>query len=280
MKISIITVCYNSAKTVRDALESVWQQKRDGVEIEYIVVDGKSKDNTVEIIKEFECKVNSHQPPTTNHQPSFTFKWISEPDEGLYDAMNKGMKMATGELIGIVNSDDMLNAPDVLERVARYAADGTEVLGGCVRFVPTSTRYENLNETPSARYVNPRFWKKWMLSWGWTPPHPGLYIRKSAYEKYGYYRADCEISADDEIIMRLVRKGGASYKYMPICTVAMRLGGKSTQAKNLILQNKELVQFNKDNGYWCCLPMMFPKLGIKALEIIVPKLLRVFGKMV
>ena len=175
MKISIITVCYNSAKTVRDALESVWQQKRDGVEIEYIVVDGKSKDNTVEIIKEFERKVDSHQPPATNHQPPvtshqppFTFKWISEPDDGLYDAMNKGMKMATGELIGIVNSDDMLNSPDVLERVAKCAVDGTEVLGGCVRFVPTATRYENLNETPSARYVNPRLWKKWMLSWGYS----------------------------------------------------------------------------------------------------------------
>lgn len=117
-----------------------------------------------------------------------------------------------------------------------------------------------------------------METWGWTPPHPGLYIRKDTYEKYGSYRADCEISADDEIIMRLVRKCGASYKYMPVCTVAMRLGGKSTQAKNLILQNKELVNFNKDNGYWCCLPMMFPKIGIKALEIIVPKILRIFGK--
>ena len=77
--------------------------------------------------------------------------------------------------------------------------------------------------------------------------------------------------------MRLVRRGGASYKYLPVCTVAMRVGGKSTQAKNLILQNKELGAFNRDNGYWCCLPMMFPKLGIKALEIIIPKLYNMLG---
>lgn len=272
MKISIITVSFNAESTIADTMESVWQQKLPaGVEIDYIVVDGFSTDGTVEKIKDFDKKVKGEA------RKGFSFKWISEKDNGLYDAMNKGIRMATGEIVGIVNADDMLNSKDVIAKVAEAAKDGTEVLGGCVRFVPTSTKYENLSNTSCTRYVWPKWWRPWMETWGWTPPHPGLYIRKSAYEKYGSYRADCEISADDEIIMRLVRKCGASYKYMPVCTVAMRLGGKSTQAKNLIMQNQELVNFNKDNGYWCCLPMMLPKIGIKALEIIIPKIMHVFG---
>ena len=273
MKISIITVSFNAEATISDAMESVWDQELPkGVELDYMAIDGLSKDSTVEKIKAFAEKVEK------SGRKDFSFRWVSEKDQGLYDAMNKGIRMATGEIVGIVNADDMLNSKDVIAKVAEAAEDGTEVLGGCVRFVPTATRYEDLGNTPCTRYVWPRWWRPWMETWGWTPPHPGLYIRKDTYEKYGSYRADCEISADDEIIMRLVRKCGASYKYMPVCTVAMRLGGKSTQAKNLILQNKELVNFNKDNGYWCCLPMMFPKIGIKALEIIVPKILRIFGK--
>lgn len=271
MKISIITVCFNSAKTVADTLASIRDQHHEEFEIEHIVVDGLSKDNTVDIIREGEALARA---------AGIEYRWLSEKDDGLYDAMNKGMKMATGDVIGILNSDDMMNAPDALEKVAKAAQDGTEVLYACVRFVKEETKYANLEATPSYRYIWPRLWRPWMESWGWTPPHPGLYIRKSAYEKYGYYRADCEISADDEIIMRLVRKCGASAKYLPACTVAMRLGGKSTQVKNLILQNRELVNFNKDNGYWCCLPMMFPKLGIKVLEILIPKVCRLFGKMV
>lgn len=266
MKVSVVTVCYNAVKTVGDALRSVYDQELPaGVELEHIVVDGLSTDGTADVVRAF-----AGEPP----RPGYSYRWLSEKDAGLYDAMNKGMRLATGEIIGIVNADDMLNARDVIGKVAAAAADGTEVLYGCVRFVPTATVYADLPKTPTARYVWPKWWRPWMESWGWTPPHPGLYIRKATYERCGYYRADCEISADDEIIMRLVRKCGASSKYLPVCTVAMRLGGKSTQAKNLILQNRELVAFNRDNGYWCCLPMMFPKLGIKALEILLPRLAR------
>ena len=273
MKISLMTVSFNAEATIADAMQSVWDQVLpEGVELDYVVVDGLSKDRTVEKIRAFDAMVKA------SGRKDFAFRWVSEKDKGLYDAMNKGIRMAEGEVIGIVNADDMLNAKDVVGKVAAAAADGTEVLYGSVRFVPTATKYADLAKTPCTRYVWPKLWRPWMETWGWTPPHPGLYIRKSAYEKYGAYRADCEISADDEIIMRLVRKCGASTKYLPVCTVAMRLGGKSTQAKNLILQNRELVAFNRDNGYWCCLPMMFPKLGIKAMEIIVPRVMRVFGR--
>ena len=272
MKISLMTVSFNAEATIADAMESVWDQRLpEGVFLDYMVIDGASTDGTVARIKAFADRV------ARAGRTDFSFRWVSERDKGLYDAMNKGIRMAEGEVIGIVNADDMMNAKDVVGKVAAAAADGTEVLYGSVRFVPTATTYANLAKTPCTRYVWPKWWRPWMETWGWTPPHPGLYIRKSAYEKYGSYRADCEISADDEIIMRLVRKCGASTKYLPVCTVAMRLGGKSTQAKNLVLQNRELVAFNRDNGYWCCLPMMFPKLGIKALEILVPRLMHLFG---
>ena len=272
MKISLMTVSFNAEATIADAMESVWDQRLpEGVFLDYMVIDGASTDGTVARIKAFADRV------ARAGRTDFSFRWVSERDKGLYDAMNKGIRMAEGEVIGIVNADDMMNAKDVVGKVAAAAADGTEVLYGSVCFVPTATTYANLAKTPCTRYVWPKWWRPWMETWGWTPPHPGLYIRKSAYEKYGSYRADCEISADDEIIMRLVRKCGASTKYLPVCTVAMRLGGKSTQAKNLVLQNRELVAFNRDNGYWCCLPMMFPKLGIKALEILVPRLMHLFG---
>lgn len=272
MKISLMTVSFNAEVTIDDTMYSVWDQELpEGVLLDYIIIDGLSNDSTVEKVKAFEAMVQA------SGRSNFNLRWVSEKDDGLYDAMNKGIRMAEGEVIGIVNADDMLNSKDVIAKVSVAAQDGTEVLGGDVRFVPQVARYEELGNILSTRYVWPKWWSPWMMTWGWTPPHPGLYIRKSAYEKYGSYRADCEISADDEIMMRLVRKCGASYKYMPICTVAMRLGGKSTQIKNLLLQNKELVQFNKDNGYWCCLPMMFPKLGIKALEILAPKILNFFG---
>ena len=272
MKISLMTVSLNAEATIADAMRSVWEQELpEDVEIDYMVLDGLSKDRTVERIREFADLV------AKSGRKNFTFRWVSEKDEGLYDAMNKGIRMAAGEVIGIVNSDDMLNSRDVIARVAAAAVDGTEVLYGCVRFVPKATRLAELGETRSTRFVWPKWWCTWMESWGWTPPHPGLYIRKDTYQKYGSYRADCEISADDEIIMRLVRKCGASIKYLPVCTVAMRLGGKSTQVKNLILQNRELAAFNRDNGYFCVLPMMFPKLAIKALEILVPRVMHFFG---
>jgi len=269
MKVTIITVCRNSARTIADALQSVRDQELpETVELEHVVVDGLSrKDNTVEIVKSFEAAA----------RPRFTYRWVSEKDSGLYDAMNKGIRMASGEIIGILNSDDMMNSRDVVARIAKAAEDGTEVLYADVRFVGADTAYAELSSAPSRRYVWPRLWRPWMLSWGWTPPHPGLYIRKSAYEKHGDYLTGYAISSDDEIIVRLVRKCGASCKYVPLCSVAMRPGGLSTQPKNLVRQNREYVEMNRKNGYFCILPMMLPKLGIKALEIIVPKINHLFG---
>ena len=279
-RITIITVCFNSAKTIQDTLESVWRQSRvdangQAFEIEYIVVDGESKDNTVALIREFAERV-----ATGVGTKDFSFTWVSEKDNGLYDAMNKGIKMATGDIIGIVNSDDMLNSDNVLATVMSYFNGDIGVIYSDVRIVPAYARLNEIDHIPSIRYIWPRFWRTWMLSWGWTPPHPGLFIKKSAYENCGGYLTGYEISSDDEIIVRLVRRYGIRARYLPICASAMRTGGKSQSGgiKTFIKQNKEFAEMNRANGYFCYLPMMFPKLVIKALEIAVPWIMNAFGK--
>lgn len=273
MKISVITVSFNAGATISDAMQSVWDQRLPaGVQLDYLVIDGVSKDDTLEKVKAFAAKV------AASGRRDFSFRWISEPDKGLYDAMNKGIGMAEGEVIGILNADDMMDSRETIAAVAAAADPSVGVLFADVRFVAQTARYDTLGQTETYRYICPKRWKPWKLSWGLTPPHPGLYIRKAAYEKWGAYLTGYEISSDDEIIVRLVRRCGERAKYLPKCLVAMRLGGKSTRGwRNIILQNREFVEMNKANGYWCCLPMMMPKMALKVLEILKPKVRRLLG---
>ena len=274
MKISMITVCYNSVQTVRDALESVWRQKRNGIEIEYVLVDGKSKDNTVEIVKDFERKVTG--------TPGFEFRWISEKDAGLYDAMNKGMKMTTGDVVGILNADDMMAADDVLLKVAeRFEKQpDLEFLYSDVRFVDESARLAKLHETDTRRYICPIIWQPWMLTFGYAPPHPGMYIRKSCFEKWGYYKYEYRIGADYEMTIRFTRKHKAKRAYMRKCAVAMRLGGSSTEKGNVgsfVGNNYDVINANRENGYWGNRWLILGKLPMKVLEVLVPKFFKRIG---
>ena len=270
IRISVITVSFNAEATISDTMQSVFDQELPpGVSLDYIVIDGASRDGTVERVREFEEKVRA------SGRGDFSFRWKSEPDKGLYDAMNKGIAMAEGEYIGILNADDMMDSPGSVAAVAAAARPDIDVLFADIRFVSSSAKYATLSAERTFRYVCPKNWKPWKLSWGFTPPHPGLYIRKSAYDKWGAYLVGYEISSDDEIIVRLVRRNGAKAAYLPKCLVAMRLGGKSTRSLgNILLQNREFVEMNRANGYFCCLPMMLPKMFIKLLEIIRPRLSR------
>ena len=259
MKISVITVCYNAARTIRDTCASVRAQKTaGGLEIEHIVVDGGSTDGTVEIIRDF----------TLHHSP-FAFRWLSERDNGMYDALNKGVRMATGDVIGLLNADDRFADENVLMDVAKaFAADeaaatgkrpGVDAIYGDVRFV----RGEG-QET--VRYYSSRPWKPWMHNWGYMPAHPTVYVRKDVFSRFGGYKLGYDISADFEWMVRIFCKEKITAKYLSRCMVTMRLGGKSTAGLKAMLRlNRENVRANRENGFFCCLPMMLPKYAYKIL---------------
>ena len=270
MRVSLITVCYNAEKTIGDAMESVAGQK--GVEIEYIVVDGGSTDGTVEIIKKFEREGLGRGSRST--MEGFSFKWVSEKDRGMYDALNKGIRMATGDVIGILNADDVLDGDETLARVAhefqvQSPKFKVQALYGNVRFV------DELGGK-TLRVCFARWWKPWMLQWGYMPPHPAIFICKECFEEWGGYepdRKEYRIAADYELLIRFFRVHRMKARYMPVCTTVMRTGGVSTkdvEARKKL--NEEIVKANRANGYFCCFPMLLPKYFVKIWEVILPRM--------
>lgn len=204
MKISIITVCWNSAATIEKTIESVASQTYGN--IEYIIIDGKSKDATLDIIQKYLQVIT---------------KWISEPDKGLYDAMNKGIKMATGDYVGIINADDTFYDDRVIERVATFLKDNQvdAHIGNIIQHREDGTvvrKYSSAN------------WKPKKLAIGFMPPHPSLFIKKSLFEKLGYYALDFKIAADYELIIRYFLKHKIAWKFSDIVTHKMLIGGLSS----------------------------------------------------
>lgn len=210
MKFSLITVTYNSSNTLACTIESVLSQSYPN--IEYIIVDGASKDNTVSVIKEYEPKFHGRM------------KWISEEDKGLYDAMNKGIRMATGEVVGIINSDDFFTSPDVLQQVADTfeANQELDAVYGDVHFVHP----DNLEK--GVRYYSSKIFKRKLMKLGFMPAHPSFYLRSKCFEKFGLYKTDYKIAADFEFLLRVIYKGNIRTLYLPMDMVTMRTGGAST----------------------------------------------------
>ena len=270
MKISLITACYNSAETIRTAIESVLSQK--GVDVEYIVVDGGSKDGTVDIIKEYADKTLNSQLLT----PNFTFRWLSESDQGMYDAINKGIKMATGDIVGILNADDMFESEDTLAHVVEAFGSGGVESGGVgerVDCVYADIRFVKDDLQTTSRYYSAKHWKPWMLQWGKMPPHPSVYIRRELFDRYGVYKLGYDIAADYELLIRYLRMAKLNTRYLNECLVKMRMGGKSTRGwKSFKTLNREIVRGNLENGYFCCFPMLLPKYFFKVFEFILPRL--------
>lgn len=275
MKVTLITACYNSAGTIRTAIESVLSQK--GVDVEYIVVDGGSKDCTVDIIKEYADKTLNSKLLT----PKFTFRWLSESDQGMYDAINKGIKMATGDIVGILNADDMFESENTLAHVVEAFRSGGDESGGVesggvgerVDCVYADIRFVKDDLQTTNRYYSAKHWKPWMLQWGKMPPHPSVYIKRKLFERHGLYKLGYDIAADYELLVRYLRKAGVTARYIAGSVVRMRMGGKSTRGwrSNLKL-NQEIVRANRENGYFCCLPMLLPKYLFKIFEFILPRL--------
>ena len=209
-KISIITATYNSGKTLRDTIESVLSQTYS--DFEHLIVDGGSKDNTLEIIKEYEPKYNGR------------LRWISEPDRGLYDAMNKGIRMASGDVVGILNSDDFYTTDKILEILSSaLEKSGADAVYGDIHFVND----DDLDRC--VRYYSSKGFRRWKMRMGWMPAHPSFYCRRSVYEKYGTFDIDFRIGADFENLLRLIFVNRISTVYVPVDCVTMRTGGASTQ---------------------------------------------------
>jgi len=239
-------VAYNAEKTVSETVRSVLSQK--GVELEYIVIDGASTDRTVACVRE-----------AASAFPMAEVRILSEKDDGLYDALNKGIRLATGDIIGILNADDVFDGDDALMVVVNAFDDSTDAIYGDIRFV---------DKGRTVRYYSARHWRPWMHRFGYMPPHPSVYIRREFFARLGAYRTDLRISADYELMVRYFCKNGVRTKYLPRCIVKMTPGGISTSGlRAMIRLNRENVRANRLNGTFSCFPMMLPKYLYKMLGL-------------
>jgi glycosyltransferase involved in cell wall biosynthesis len=247
MKISLITVSYNSSSTIKDTIDSVLAQ--DHPDIEYIIVDGKSKDNTVEIIKSYGGRIS---------------RWISEPDHGIYDGMNKGLEMATGDVVGMLNSDDFYSENTIISQVATaFADEQIDAVFGNLVFVDP----KNLKK-PIRSYSSKR-WHPGKFARGFMPAHPTFFVRRKYYEKFGHFKTDYKIASDYEMLIRLLYVNKLNYKYLPITMVVMRKGGVSSSGiKSNIVLNSEIKRACNENGIKTNLPLIYLKYFTKVFELI------------
>ena len=248
MKISIVTAAFNSASTIEDTMRSVLAQTYQ--DIEYIVVDGASTDGSQQLLSRYEQLFGGRM------------RWISEKDHGIYDAMNKGLRMATGDVVGTLNSDDYFTSHDVLQRVAEAMADGqTDAVYGDIHFVRDGepdrcTRY----------YSSRRFHPRW-LRFGFMPAHPSFYARRAVFQKAGLYKTDYALGADYEMMVRLFRVHKISSRYLPLDFVTMRTGGASTRNVHSKLQLiRDDVRACRENGIYTNAVMVSLKFLYKMFE--------------
>jgi glycosyltransferase involved in cell wall biosynthesis len=247
LKLSIITVCFNSASTIRDTIESVLLQ--DHTDIEYIIVDGGSKDGTQAIVESYGERIS---------------RFVSEPDKGLYDAMNKGVALATGKVIGILNSDDFYERTTSLSSVVKafeHCPESDVVFGDVVFVNPADLR-------KVTRFYRGNRFAPWKLRFGWMPPHPATFIRKLAYDTVGMYSLKYRISADYEFFVRLFMVHRLKYSYLDQVLVRMRSGGASTAGLRSSLKlNLEIVKACRTNGVYTNILMLALKLPFKLYEL-------------
>jgi glycosyltransferase involved in cell wall biosynthesis len=222
MKVSLITVSYNSANTIADTLKSVQFQTYQ--DIEYIVVDGNSSDGTIEIVKQF---LDASQGVVTT--------FLCERDKGIYDAMNKGLAMATGDIIGVLNSDDFYCSNDVIEEVVRaFQQNNTDCLYGDLNYVDPIDTSKIVRKWRSGSFRKENFLK------GWMPPHPTFFVGKTCYDRFGKFDTQFKSAADYELMLRFLFKESCSAVHLPKVMIHMRAGGVSNVSlKNRIRANRE-----------------------------------------
>ena len=230
--ISIITATYNSAKTINDTIKSVLCQTNK--DFEYIIVDGGSTDETIDIVKSYESEFFGR------------LKWVSEKDKGIYDAMNKGIKMASGDIIGILNSDDYYTSADILQTIAdAFKCQNVDAIYGDIHFIKDGV------PDKCVRYYSSRLFSPFWLRFGFMPAHPSFYCKREVFDKSGLYRLDYKIGSDYEMMVRLFRKHKISSRYIPKDFVTMRTGGASnSNLQSRLTLIKEDVKACRDNGIY------------------------------
>ncbi len=226
MKISIITSVYNNKETIAEAIESVLSQTYD--DIEYIVVDGASKDGTVDVIKKYADKITT---------------FVSEPDKGIYDGLNKGVALATGDVVGFLHSDDLFQDENVVAKIAEaFKADDVDSIYGDLIYVTKE------DTTKVIRYWKSGDFTMRKLQNGWMPPHPTFYVKRKVYEAYGAFDTGFKIAADYDSILRFLGREGITTRYIPEVLVKMRAGGASNRSlKNIIMKTREDIRALRNN---------------------------------
>ena len=227
IKISIITVCFNSEKTIRKTLQSIKNQKYERVE--HLIIDGKSTDKTISIVKKF----------------PHVSRIISKNDKGIYDAMNKGIKHATGDVIGFLNSDDYYANNEIVSKVASVFVSNSTVDACYADLIYT----DKFDISKNIRYWKSNKFKPGMFSKGWCPPHPTFFARRSVYERFGGFNIDYYLASDNDIMMRFLEVHRINVKYIPEVWVKMRLGGATNKNfRNILFQNLEILKALSHNG--------------------------------
>jgi glycosyltransferase involved in cell wall biosynthesis len=230
LKVSLITVSFNSEKTIRDTIESVLSQNYKF--IEYIVIDGGSTDSTLDIINDYKEKIQVV---------------VSEPDSGIYDAMNKGVMLSSGDVIGVINSDDFYPDSNVISTVVKVFKedDNSELVLGGIDFV------KNTDLNNSVRRYSSKYFMPWMMRFGIMPPHPAAFIKKTAYDRIGKYKLNYKIAADFDLLLRLLKVDKSPYAKLDRVCVRMRLGGVSTEGlSSFKVISNEILKSLKENDIY------------------------------
>lgn len=255
MRISVITVTWNSSATLRDTMQSVLNQSYS--DVEHIIIDGASTDGTMDIVREMEPLYKGR------------LRYVSEHDNGLYDAMNKGIGMATGHIVGILNSDDFFTDNAVLATIARqFEADtNLDAVYGDIHFV------KDPDLKKCVRYYSSRlFHRRWMRL-GFMPAHPSFYCRREVYEKFGGYDTHYKIASDFDLLLRLLFVNRIRTRYIPVDCVTMRTGGVSTQG---LMSHKQILSDHqlafKQNGVYSNVLLESLRYPCKIIEVIYSRL--------
>ncbi|ERT14315.1 glycosyltransferase family 2 protein [Photorhabdus temperata] len=239
MKISIITATYNSEKTLADTLLSL--EKQTYQNIEYIIIDGASEDNTLMMINKNSTRVTTI---------------ISEPDKGIYDALNKGIVTATGDIVGFLHSDDLFAYPEAIADIVNmFEKYKCEAVYGDLQYVSKN----NINNVVRYWKSGPFYPKK--MQYGWMPPHPTFYMKRKLYDKWGGFDLNFKISSDYDSITRYIISHNVKLIYLPKVIIKMRIGGESNRLENTILRSKEIIRIMKNRRIFWPIAMIYRNLS-------------------